>query len=174
MLIPINFRWMSAIFDAQYTQEASGSIPNSLSVLPDSKNIGIAVGIVFPSCSRGEISILPIWMPPSWISYFRLGHAMSLIVLLDSWTSKHRYSLWKCVAIMSTVWDMGTSSLEAAILDFPLPVRTCNVLDRSIGLLDLKNIDVAFEIVFLSCHVYRLRYGYFRFGGRHLGFSLPV
>ena len=46
---------------------------------------------------------------------------------------------------------MGTSSLEATILDFPLPVRTCNVLDCSVGLLDLKNMDMAFEIVFLSC-----------------------
>ena len=52
---------------------------------------------------------------------------------------------------------MGTSGLEAAILDFPLPVRTCNVLDCSIGLLDLKNMDIAFEIVFLSCRQAEIR-----------------
>ena len=45
---------------------------------------------------------------------------------------------------------MDTSDLQAAILEFPHPVRTCIVLDCPIEKLDLTNIDTDFEIVFLS------------------------
>jgi len=40
---------MAAIFDLRHIQ-TSDSIPTSLSVLPDPKNMGIAVGISLLSC----------------------------------------------------------------------------------------------------------------------------
>ena len=92
---------MAPIFDLQYTQETSKSIHTSLSMLPDSENLGSAFGIVFLSCLQYKIWIL--------------------------------------------------SGLEAAFSDFSLPVRSCNVLDCPIGLLDLKNIDIASKHVFISC-----------------------
>ena len=45
---------------------------------------------------------------------------------------------------------MDSSGLEAAIVEFPLPVRSCNFLDRPIDWLDLKNINIAFLIFSLS------------------------
>ena len=46
---------------------------------------------------------------------------------------------------------MDTSGLQAVILEFPLPVRTCKVLHGPFELLDLKNVGTDFDIVFLSC-----------------------
>ena len=46
---------------------------------------------------------------------------------------------------------MSTSGLKATILEFSLPVRSYNSLNFPIGKPDLENIDIAFEIVFLSC-----------------------
>jgi len=46
---------------------------------------------------------------------------------------------------------MGTSGLEAAILDFPLSVRLYNIPDIIVIYLDLENIDRAVITVFLSC-----------------------
>ena len=54
----------------------------------DPENIGKAVGISLLSCEHAEIYVFEVWRPPSWISHFRLGHTIFLIVLLDSWTSK--------------------------------------------------------------------------------------
>ena len=45
---------------------------------------------------------------------------------------------------------MGTSGLEAAILDFPLPVWSYSISVNSIGMLDPENIGIVFEILFLS------------------------
>ena len=66
--------------------------------------------------------------------------------------------------------------LEAAILDFLLPVMSYNLLSSSIGWVDFKYIDLAFEISFLCCpqaeiYVFKLKC---RFGVRHLEFLLPV
>jgi len=65
---------MAAIFDLRHTQ-TSDSIPTSLSVLPDPKNMGIAVGILLLSCIEAQIfyvrlwiHVFPVWPPPSWIS----------------------------------------------------------------------------------------------------------
>ena len=64
-----NYFWlMAAIFDFKHTQ-TSDSIPTSLCMLPDPKNMGIAVGISLLSCTEAEIYVmsylLPVWRPPS-------------------------------------------------------------------------------------------------------------
>ena len=58
---------------------------------------------------------------------------------LDGWTWKHRYSRWNFVAILCTSWDKHISSLEAAILDFPLPVASGSFNSSSIGMAVYKN-----------------------------------
>jgi len=70
------------------------------------------------------------------------------IVLLRSWTRKtyiyiyihiyiyiyiYIYSHWAFVPILSTSLDIGTSGLDAAILDFSLPVRLYGIFDKPIG-----------------------------------------
>ena len=114
----IYFQLMTAIFDFQITQ-TSDSFPISFSVLLDPENLGIAIRRVFLSCLQGEIWILPPWRLPSWNSHFRWDRAMFYWM---AELQKHRYKFWNCVPIMSAGWDVGTSGLEAAILDLPLPV----------------------------------------------------
>jgi len=65
---------MTDIYDLRHTQK-SDSIPTSLSVLPNPKNMGIAVGILLLSCIEAEIfhvriyiHAFPVWSPLSWIS----------------------------------------------------------------------------------------------------------
>jgi hypothetical protein len=71
---------------------------------------------------------------------------------------------------------MGTSRSEAAILDFPLPVRSHNIMDTPIEYVDLENIDMAVVISYLSClqaeiYVFKVK---FRSGVRHLEFLFPI
>jgi len=49
------------------------------------------------------------------------------LISLDSLTWKHSYNRWNFVSITSTGWDMYTSCLEVAILDFQLPVSSYNI-----------------------------------------------
>jgi len=49
---------------------------------------------------------------------------------------------------MSTSLDIGNSSLDAAIFDFPFLVKSYNISSIFIGLVDLKNIDLVFQIRF--------------------------
>jgi len=53
---------------------------------------------------------------------------------------------------LSTSLDISTSGLNSAILDFLLPVKSCNIYSRFIGLVDLENIDFAFQIVLDSMY----------------------
>ena len=48
---------MAAIFDFQHIQ-TSDSIPTCLFVLPDTENMGIAVGILLQSCIEAEILVI--------------------------------------------------------------------------------------------------------------------
>ena len=64
---------------------------------------------------------------------------------------KHGYNRWNFVPMLSRSWDIGTSGLKDAILDFILPVRSYNNTDSPIVLLDLENIVMAVGISFLSC-----------------------
>ena len=57
---------------------------------------------------------------------------------------------WKFVAISSGSGDIGTSGLEAAILNLPLPVWSDRICASPIRLLDLKNVGSAVGISFLS------------------------
>jgi len=41
-------------------------------VLPNPKNIGIAVGISLLSCLKADLYVIEVKRPPSWIIYFRL------------------------------------------------------------------------------------------------------
>ena len=59
-LLPV----MAAIFDFQQTQ-TSGSILNSLFVLSDPENMGVAVGIAWLSCTRAEIYVISYLLPNS-------------------------------------------------------------------------------------------------------------
>ena len=63
-LFPMCFQLMAAIFDFQHTQ-SSDSILTSLSMLPDPKNVGIAVGISLLSCVEAEIRAIEFTEPPS-------------------------------------------------------------------------------------------------------------
>jgi len=63
----------------------------------------------------------------------------------------------------------------AAIFNLPLTPMLDSVRTSSTELLDPDNVDVAFGISLLTCHlVYELRYKYFRVYGRHLGFTNSV
>ena len=61
---------MATIFDCQHTH-TSDSIPTSLSVLPNTDNMGIAIEISLLSCVKAEIRITEFTEPPSWIYDFR-------------------------------------------------------------------------------------------------------
>ena len=59
-------------------------------------------------------------------------------------------SCWKFVAISPASGDIGTSGLEATILDLPLPVWSDSICTNLIRLLDLENVGLAVGILFLS------------------------
>jgi len=63
----------------------------------------------------------------------------------------NRGSRWNFVAIMSTSRDIRMSRLEAAILDFWLPVTSDIIPNSTVGYLAPKNIRVAVGILLLSC-----------------------
>jgi len=56
------FRLWAAIFDLQHAP-VKDSIPSSLSVLPDSENMGVAVGNLVLSCIRAEIYGMSYLLP---------------------------------------------------------------------------------------------------------------
>jgi len=53
---------------------------------------------------------------------------------------KHRFSCWNRILMKSTSWDISTSILVAAILDFQPPFWWNIILSRSVGSLDPKNM----------------------------------
>ena len=59
-------------------------------------------------------------------------------------------SCWKFVAISPGSGDIGSSGLEATILDLPHPVWSDRNRNSPIELLDLENVGVAVEIALLS------------------------
>ena len=63
---------------------------------------------------------------------------------------KYGCSIWNFVPIPSTSWDLSTSGLDAAILDFRLPVLSDSIQATCIDLPDPKNMGLAFGISFLS------------------------
>ena len=59
-------------------------------------------------------------------------------------------SCWKFVAISPGSGYIGSSGLEAAILDLPHPVWSDSVCTSRIRLMDLENVGLAVGISFLS------------------------
>jgi len=104
------------------------------------ENIGIAVRMLLLSCLQVKIYVFPEWRPPSWISDFRLRRTVFPIVLLDTLPRKHGGSHWNFVAIMSTSRDIRISRLEAAILDFWLPVMPDSIPNSTVGFLVPENM----------------------------------
>jgi len=66
-------------------------------------------------------------------------------------------------------WDIDISGLEAAIMDLPHPVWSDRIYTNPIRLLDLENAVLALEFCFYLTG--KLRFRYFRFGRRHIGFT---
>ena len=56
----------------------------------------------------------------------------------------------KMAAVSCTSRDKSTSVLQAAILGFRLPLTSDSVGSSSIEMLDPENVELAFEIAFLS------------------------
>jgi hypothetical protein len=90
-------------------------------------------------------------MPPSWISGLPLCQVQWTIIPLSCCTQKMGINPWNRESIVSTSWDTCTSGLQAAILDFWLPLTSDNILLSAIELAVLENMVVAFGISILSC-----------------------
>jgi len=88
------------------------------------------------------------YRPPSWLlAHVRQCLEQSSRVALHR---KHRYSRWNFVAISSRSWYIGISGLEAAILNFPLPVWSDSIWTYPLQMLDLENVGLTVGISFLS------------------------
>ena len=59
-------------------------------------------------------------------------------------------SCWKFVAISPGSGDIGSSGLEATILDLPHMVWSDSICTNPIRLLDLENVSLAVGVSFLS------------------------
>ena len=53
--------------------------------------------------------------------------------------------------MLYTCWSVNISSLEAAILDFQLPLPSHSMENSFIEFVNLENIGIAFEILQLCC-----------------------
>ena len=80
-----------------------------------------------------------------------VGRTVFQVFPLTCWTPKtYSSSRWNFASISSTSRDKSSTGLEAAILDFELPVSYYNILFSPIGLPDLENVGLAVEISFVS------------------------
>ena len=132
-LFLVYFRFMAVIFDFRHTR-TSDSLGSSLFVLPDPKNMCVAVGMSLLSCVRAKINVIPFLLPvngrhlcfPTYTDVRQSPHE-SLHV---AGPRKHRHSRWNCIAILYTSWNERISSSQAAILNFPLPVSLRSVVQH--------------------------------------------
>ena len=113
--------------------------------------MGLDVGISLISCLEAEIHAFEVWRPPSGIIHFRFGCTVFDIVPLECWTQKHRYSRRNFVDISSGSEDTCIWSLQAAILDYPLPVWLHRFWSSPVEMLDPKNVGLAVGISLTSC-----------------------
>jgi len=74
------------------------------------------------------------------------GRSTGAGLIIRNW-----YSHWNFVAylVYKRSGNIRNRSLEAAILNFPLPVSWEIILSFSVGLLDPENIGLAVEMAFL-------------------------
>src|SRR5208282_4166352 len=79
----------------------SDTIRNSANGLLDPENGGLAVGTALLSCLEAELQLIPVCMPPSLKTDFRLHRTLFAIVPMGCWTPKMGVSRWNGVAILS-------------------------------------------------------------------------
>ena len=142
----IYFRLMAAIFDFQHTQTSDSTL-TCLYILPDPENMGISVGISLLSCIEAEMCVMSyiyFWLMAAIFDFKHIQTSDSILTSLCMLPDprKHGYSRWNFVAILHRSWNIryviSTSGLEAAILNFQLPVWSHSIATSYIGLLDLK------------------------------------
>jgi len=80
--------------------------------------------------------------------YFRFGCRYIRFFNAGPW--KCRFSRRNFVYVSPRSWYISISGLEAAILDFPLPVWSDSIWTCPILMLDLKSVGLAVGISFLS------------------------
>ena len=128
----------------------SHSVDNTFIEKLDPENVGVAFGI----------SVLLHLGTEIWV-YFLSGsrHVWYLTsgFILQCWQQLHwkaepqkcGCNIWNFVCISPNTWDISTSCLAAAMLDFWLPVWSHKIYNTPIGKLDPRNVDLAFGILFL-------------------------
>jgi len=89
---PMFFWWMAAIFDVRHTQ-TSDYICTNLVVLPDPKNMGMAVEISLLSCILAEIYVTSCVLPVNgrhiWFPTFPYMEQHPYLLLRVLWHWKH-------------------------------------------------------------------------------------
>ena len=85
----------------------------------------------------------------------------------------HGYSLWNCAAMLYISCYISFPCLWTVILDLRLSLASHGMVDGFIEFSNLENMGVAVGILQLCC-IYKLRYKYFRFVSRHLGFPISA
>ena len=128
------FRFVQNIFDLTVTTTTKIISP---SLLLDPENVGVAVGISLLSCIQAEIPVIAHVLPVT------SGHLLftSQPDVGDHLHQSQRVagprkcvdSRWNFSAILCTSSVIRISSLQAAILDFPLLVASGNFTSSSIG-----------------------------------------
>ena len=98
--------------------------------------MGMAVGISLLSCKEAEIYVMSFLLPVNsrhlrFSTYPEIGqyyHFSPGCPIPKTWVQP-----WNLVPRLSTSWDVGTSDLKDAILDFSLPVKSYNIPGSSNG-----------------------------------------
>jgi len=87
----------------------------------------------------------------SRLYHLLLSYNIPNITVVDLAPKNIGVSRWNFVAIMSTSRDIRISRLEAAILNFWLPVTSDSISNSTVGFLAPENMGQAVGISFLSC-----------------------
>ena len=122
--------------------------------LLDTAGVNSFVAFSLLTCIQAEINVFQVYMQPSWIFHPVTPRLVVQHCHYFHWIAgprKHRYSRWNFVAIFCTRGDKCISSLEAAILDFPLPVASGSFTSISIGMGVPENVGIVVEIMSLFC-----------------------
>ena len=143
---------MAAIFNFRHIRMPD-SIPASLFVLPDPKNMGIAVEISLLSCIEAEIYFISFILPVNcrhlrFPTYPVVGQSLHLSSVLPSFESMAQPLEFRC----HHVYKLRYVKLHfsAAIFDFWLPVSSGSVTYSAIEKFDPENMGVADGILFLA------------------------
>lgn len=114
--------------------------------------IGHQASTVWVRRNKGPLSqrsVIPKMLYNTWFTTSGYG-VMSVVVLNCPCQKTWAYSRWSnFVAISSRSRDISISGLEAAILDFRLPVTLWNVGTTTIEKLDVENDGVGFGILLI-------------------------